>query len=268
MFTPSFVDGGDWLSTTPVYSITLLSVHLSHTVLVISAALLFSIGVPVRAQPSDPHTVWLPLVANARASNPIHHGIATFYDATGGGACSFEASPDDLMVTAMNAEEYGVADYCGAYLSVTGPGGAVTVRVVDLCPECRAGHLDLSAEAFALIADPIDGRVNITWQLVSPELAGSIIYHFKEGSNPWWTAVQVRNHRNPVARLEVRGEGGEWVEVARTEYNYFVQTEPGMGSGPYTFRVTDVYGNILIDEGIAHVESGSVSGGAQFPPGP
>jgi expansin (peptidoglycan-binding protein) len=56
--------------------------------------------------------------------------------------------------------------------------------------------------------------------------------------------------------------------VPRTAYNYFVQTDPGMGTGPYTFRVTDIYGNVLTDSGIPHIEDGMVNGGGQFPPGP
>jgi expansin (peptidoglycan-binding protein) len=142
------------------------------------------------------------------------------------------------------------------------------VRIVDLCPECQAGHLDLSREAFALIDELYLGRVPITWQIVSPALPGPIVYHFKDGSNQWWTAVQVRNHRNPVAKLEYLDSGGQWVAVPRTDYNYFVQTNPGMGPGPYSFRVTDSYGNVLIDHGIPHIENGSVDGAAQFPPGP
>ena len=67
-------------------------------------------------------------------------------------------SPQDLMVAAMNAEEYDNAAYCGAYVhGVTGPKGEVTVRIVDLCPECRAGHLDLSQEAFAAYCRPAPG---------------------------------------------------------------------------------------------------------------
>jgi expansin (peptidoglycan-binding protein) len=150
---------------------------------------------------------------------------------------------------------------------VAGPQGAVDVRIVDLCPECKAGHLDLSREAFALIADLPLGIVPISWQIFSPDLPGPIAYHFKDGSNQWWTAVQVRNHRNPVARLEYLN-GTQWVEVPRTAYNYFVQTNPGMGSGPYTFRVTDHYGNTLTDSGIPHIENGTVNGAAQFPEGP
>ncbi len=214
-------------------------------------------------------TTWLPLVQRPPArTNPTHEGIATYYDATGAGACTFGPSPQDLMVTAMNAAEYNNAAYCGAYIYVSGPKGSVTVRVVDLCPGCSAGHLDLSKEAFAQIADLPQGRVSIQWQVVSPELSGPIAYHFKDGSNQWWTAVQIRNHRNPVAKLEFLNGSGQWIAVPRVSYNYFVQTNPGMGPGPYTFRVTDSYGNALTDSGIPHVENGTVNGAAQFPPGP
>jgi expansin (peptidoglycan-binding protein) len=142
------------------------------------------------------------------------------------------------------------------------------VRIVDLCPECGAGHLDLSREAFARIGELPQGQVSITWQLVSPELSGPVAYHFKDGSNQWWTAVQVRNHRNPVAKLEYLEVGGRWVTVPRSDYNYFIQTNPGMGPGPYTFRITDIYGNSLTDGGIPHIENGTVDGVAQFPRGP
>jgi len=221
------------------------------------------------SQGSGEHAVWLPLIIRPpAASNPIHEGIATYYSATGDGACMFGPSPGDLMVAAMNADEYDTAVACGAYVHVVGPKGQATVRIVDLCPECHAGHLDLSREAFASIADLPQGRVDITWQVVSPDLPGPIAYHFKDGSNQWWTAVQVRNHRNPVAKLEYLDDGGQWVAVSRTSYNYFVQTNPGMGPGPYAFRVTDSYGNVLTDSGIPHVENGTTDGAAQFPPGP
>jgi expansin (peptidoglycan-binding protein) len=168
----------------------------------------------------------------------------------------------------MNADEYENAAYCGAYLHVEGPQGAITVRVVDLCPEYQAGHLDLSREAFAQIADLYLGCVNSAWKLVSPELDGPIAYHFKDGSNQWWTAVQIRNHRNPIAKFEYLVSDRGWVRVSRTSYNYFVQTNLGMGPGTYTFRVTGWYGNMLTDIDIPHIENGTVSGAAQFPTGP
>jgi expansin (peptidoglycan-binding protein) len=224
---------------------------------------------PAKGQASGSPTVWLPMMLRTQAkANPIHQGIATYYNATGAGACSFDPSPNDLMVAAMNNDEYDNASVCGEYLKVTGPKGAITIWIVDLCPECKAGHLDLSQEAFASIADLPQGVVPITWQVISPALTGPIAYHFKNGSNQWWTAVQVRNHRNPIAKFEYRDGSGQWVAVPRTSYNYFVQTEPGMGTGPYTFRVTDLYGNILVDSGIPLIENGTLNGAAQFPPGP
>jgi expansin len=224
---------------------------------------------PAAAQSPAAGAIWLPLVAVSNPSiEPVVQGIATYYGADGDGACMFGPSPNDLMVAAMNAEQFDHAAVCGEYVHVTGPSGEVTVRIVDLCLECQRGHLDLSREAFARIADPVLGRIAISWQVVSPALSGPVAYHFKDGSNPWWTAVQVRNHRNPVRSLEYRTPDGKWVSVPRSDYNYFVQTNPGMGPGPYTFRITDSFGNILIDSGIAHSENGTVSGAAQFPPGP
>ena len=67
-------------------------------------------------------------------------------------------------------------------------------------------------------------------------------------------------------RSQPRGlcSDGSYVTVPRTDYNYFVQAS-GMGVGPYALRVTDVYGNVLNDEGIAFVEAGEVAGVGQFP---
>ena len=41
---------------------------------------------------------------------------------------------------------------CGAHVEISGPKGTIVVRIVDQCPECPEGNIDLSAEAFALIA--------------------------------------------------------------------------------------------------------------------
>lgn len=220
---------------------------------------------PTAAQTPDQIPHYLPVIFNARPTNPVNTGIATYYNATGDGNCMFGPSPNDLMVAAMNEEEYAGSAACGSYIFVNGPKGTVTVRIVDRCPECLKGHLDLSREAFARIADLPQGRINITWQVVSPDLPGPIAYHFKDGSNQWWTAVQIRNHRNPVAKLEYF-TGGRWVSVPRMSYNYFVQAT-GMGPGPYSFRVTDTYGNMLVDNNIPHVENGTINGARQFPPG-
>jgi expansin (peptidoglycan-binding protein) len=200
------------------------------------------------------------------------NGEGTFYDfADGGGNCSFTPTPSDLMVGAMNNADYTNAWLCGAYVEITGPKGVVTVRIVDRCPECKPGDIDLSPQAFARIADLPQGRVPISWHLVSPPLNSPIVYQFKEGSNEWWTAVQIRNHRNPIWRVEFRAEDGSFKQLPRVDYNYFIgRVEEGtkMGPGPYTLRVTDIFGNTLTDTGIPLVENGEVRGSKQFPAAP
>ena len=107
------------------------------------------------------------------------------------------------------------------------------------------------------------GRVPISWRYVSCPVTGNLTYRFKEGSSQWWTAVQVRNHRNAIASFEVRIDGA-WQSVARAEYNYFIE-EGGMGPGPLDFRVTDVEGNVIEDLGVPLGDATSASGASQFP---
>ncbi|MBK8987233.1 MAG: hypothetical protein IPM39_14325 [Chloroflexi bacterium] len=211
--------------------------------------------------------LFLPLIVKSGdpTIGPVRSGIATYYNATGEGNCLFPASPNNLMVAAMNEVDYNNAALCGAYVRVDGRKGSVVVRIVDRCPECAQGHVDMSPQAFALIDDIPLGRVPITWQIVSPALDGPIVYHFKDGSNQWWTAVQIRNHRNPIAKVEYRLSNGSFQQLPREMWNYFV-ADSGMGPGPYTFRVTDALGNVLVDHNIPHVENGSVPGSSQFPP--
>lgn len=201
-------------------------------------------------------------------SGQVQDGVATHYRDDGNGACLFGPAAGERLTVAINRSGFAGSAACGAWLEVAGPRGTVTVQVNNVCPECGPGHLDLSEQAFARIAPLQAGKVPIRWRLVSPEMNGPVAYHFKQGSNPWWTAVQVRNHRNPVARLEVRLADGRWQSLARTDYNYFVQTNPGLGPGPYTFRVSDRFGQALVDEGIGHRESGAVAGRGQFPAKP
>jgi expansin (peptidoglycan-binding protein) len=190
-------------------------------------------------------------------------GVATYYNADGTGACSFDASPNDLNVAAMNMPQFAGSAVCGECVAVTGPRGMVTVRIVDLCPGCEAGHLDLSQSAFAQIADLSAGRVPITWTVQSCAVQGPIQYRFKEGSSQYWTAIQVRNSRLPIAKLEWQ-KAGAWLEVPRQTYNYFVQAS-GVGTGAVALRVTASDGQELVDTITGGVQAAAVvSGAAQF----
>lgn len=189
-------------------------------------------------------------------------GDGTYYAADGTGNCSFDASPNDLMVAAMNAADYNVAAWCGACLEVTSGTASVVVRVVDQCPGCKHGDLDLSEQAFALLAPLAAGRIPISWHEVACDVTGPIAYRFKEGDNAFWTAIQVRNDRWPIAKLEAQ-VSGSFMEIQRADYNYFVAAS-GLGAGPYTLRVTDTRGHVAVDTGVALGDGVVRAGAAQL----
>jgi expansin len=191
-------------------------------------------------------------------------GDGTYYAADGTGNCSFDASPDDLMVAAMNAADYGDAAWCGACVDVTGPMGEIVVRIVDQCPGCQPGDLDLSQQAFTKIAALSAGRVKITWHEVACDVTGPVAYQLKDGSNAFYTAIQLRNTRYPVATLEARDGTGTFQPIARLDYNYFVASS-GLGAGPFALRVTDTRGQVLEDDAVALTADQTTPGAAQFP---
>jgi expansin len=237
-----------------------------------------ALGGAARVYSQPANRSFLPLIAAPdEAQNELRTARATYYvEADGDGYCSFGPTPQDLMVAAISHEDYGSLDptkgpaavYCGAYLEVFGELGSVVVRVVDRCPDavCTSGHLDLSPEAFARIAPIEKGIVPITWRLISPDLGRPIAYHVQLGSSRWWTAIQVRHHRNPIVSMEYRDAVGQWRPMMRYDYNYFIARD--MGLGPFTLRVTDRYGNVLEDSDIPLIPGRETNGRAQFPKGP
>ncbi|GIF40963.1 expansin EXLX1 family cellulose-binding protein [Actinoplanes xinjiangensis] len=176
-------------------------------------------------------------------------GKATFYDLAGtSGNCSLEVPADDLYV-ALGPSEYSEGASCGAYLDVTGPKGKVRVKVFDSCPECPAGHIDLSRTAFKKIGTEIDGIIPIKYKLVTnPSTPAPISVRIKEGASQYWFAARLDNYGNLLSKVQVAGGGG-FKTAYRTDYNYWL-IDAGAGPGPFKIKITDVYGNTATVTGI------------------
>ena len=197
----------------------------------------------------------------------IHRGEATFYGGGYEGGCAMlDPVSKDYWIVAMNLPDYNCAELAGAYLEVTGELGTINVLVTDLLPEGKKGDLDLYTDAFPLIAPAEKGRVPVTWKIVSLDTAADapLNYRYKVGSTAFWCAVQVRNHRYPIERLEYLNSDGEFVELPRRNFNYF-EAQSGLGEGPFTFRITDIYGQVVIDEDIPFTPDEVQEGHVQFP---
>ncbi|WP_406514073.1 expansin EXLX1 family cellulose-binding protein [Streptomyces sp. NBC_00161] len=230
-------------------------------------------AVGTTSAPPQPSTETSPQAASSTAPSPgriqpgtTYKGVATAYAAgDGNGACLFGPSDDDLMIAAMNTTDYESSRACGAYVRVRAASGAsITVRITNECPlPCAPGQLDLSEQAFAKLADPKLGRIPVTWSLLSPHTSGALSIRYKTGSSPHWCGIQVIDHRNPVARLEVRSAKG-WRRLPRTDYNYFLSAD-GSGCGG-AMRITDIYGEQLTVDGIALLPNVAQPTRVQFAP--
>lgn len=104
------------------------------------------------------------------SSSSSYTGDGTFYDA-GLGSCGKTSTNSDHIVAINHGQMNNGANpnnnpLCGRMIKVTGPKGSTTAEVVDTCPGCAWGDVDLSYAAFDDIADFDAGRVKVTWSFI------------------------------------------------------------------------------------------------------
>jgi expansin (peptidoglycan-binding protein) len=176
---------------------------------------------------------------------------ATFYELQGGGGnCSFPAAPANGLFVALPAVEYAGAAKCGGFLDVRGPKGTVRVEIIDQCPECAAGHIDLGKTAFAKIAAISQGEVPVSYHLVAdPPLRAPLAFRVKEGSSAFFLDLLPIGTGNPVAKVEVSAPGHGTVALERQDFGYW-EARNGLGPGPFTVRLTDSRGHVAVAHGI------------------
>ncbi|KAI1148289.1 RlpA-like double-psi beta-barrel-protein domain-containing protein-containing protein [Nemania diffusa] len=88
-------------------------------------------------------------------------GDMTYYD-PGLGSCGWTNSNNDPVV-ALSASQSG---NCGKSIKIQHNGKTVTAKVVDKCPGCGSGSIDVSPAVFNQLADPAQGRVQVTWNFI------------------------------------------------------------------------------------------------------
>lgn len=208
------------------------------------------------AQNQSPTTV-----VTTQKFGETHTGDGTYYTfADGSGACLYDKS-SDFHIAALNGFDWQGSAWCGACADVTGPNGnQLRVRIVDECPDCAKGQLDFHPDAFAVLAPKEQGRIAISWNFVACDAQGPVSYKFKDGANIYWTALQVRNSRFPIAKLETSKDGSSFAEAQRQDYNYFLNGS-GFGAGTTQVRITAVNGATLLDT-LPEVKSELVVDGA------
>ncbi|XP_024960243.1 putative EG45-like domain containing protein 1 isoform X2 [Cynara cardunculus var. scolymus] len=98
-----------------------------------------------------------------------------FYKTLATASACYGNTPQGVMIAAASDPLWNNGAVCGKTFSVKCIGATnpfphpcidrktITVKIVDHCPGC-GGNLDLSKEAFALIANPVAGIIKIDYQ--------------------------------------------------------------------------------------------------------
>ncbi|KAI0124779.1 RlpA-like double-psi beta-barrel-protein domain-containing protein-containing protein [Xylariales sp. AK1849] len=184
-------------------------------------------------------------------------GQSTFYGGNlNGGTCSFttmSSIPSGLYGTAFSGSAWDNAANCGACIKVTGPNGkSITAMIVDECPECNAGHLDLFEIAFEQLGSTSAGTIATSYSFVACGITSPLILHSKSGTSAYWFSMQVVDHNQPVAKLEVSTDGGTtWQATTRQDYNFFEKSS-GFGTSSVDVRVTSTRGKMVVVKGLSH----------------
>ncbi|KAI1323326.1 carbohydrate-binding module family 63 protein [Xylariaceae sp. FL0255] len=195
----------------------------------------------------------------AVSSSAAITGTSTFYGGNlSGGTCSFSTYtlPAGIFGTAFSGSAWDSAAECGACLEVTANGKSILVMVVDECPECDAGHLDLFENAFEVLSPLSAGLLATSYTPVACGITSPLVLHNKSGTSQYFFSMQVVNSNEPVASLEVSTDGGSTFQsTERQDFNFFEITS-GTGTDTVTVRVTSTSGKTIVVDNVG-VASGS-----------
>jgi expansin (peptidoglycan-binding protein) len=210
----------------------------------------------------------------------VEQGRITFYAQSNIVACDIPQSEWPQYTTALSEKHFQGGLACGATVRLMNKGKEIQAMVVDLCPVqgneqwCSGDmtHFDLgNSTAFAQLEPPETGVRELSFQwLPTPVGDTPVKLRLKDGINAYWFAIEVINHRYPVAKLEIKDpQSGAWIAGNRTRpgmYNYWQFDFTGNGlQAPFQIRITDQYGQVIEETGTVIEEKYMWTGQNQFP---
>ncbi len=133
--------------------------------------------------------------------------------------------------------------YLGTGSGLTPPPANFTALVVDRCPGCQAGDVDLADNQG-------DGRWDISWQAVDCPVGNTKLAYLFQGSNPFFLKLGVRNHRIGIQAIQLQTRANTaFVTATRTADNFFTCNScPEPLEFPMPIRILGVNNQIITDQ--------------------
>ncbi|CEG50173.1 carbohydrate-binding protein, putative [Plasmopara halstedii] len=173
---------------------------------------------------------------------------------------------------ALNNEQWDGLQNCGRCAEVscaddrcTDQSKSIVVQILDRCPECKHGDLDLSPSVFTALTGSTPSRYHIKWKFVDCPVSGNVNYCLKGGSNNYWMGIQPTNCATGVKSLTINGQSTTMLGSA---YYYLLDgaSKTQTDLTHLTISVTDVNGN-SIEDTVSLTADSCTEGTYQFPSG-
>ena len=164
------------------------------------------------------------LVENGGKGSVTTYGSVTAKETSFGGACNYGQTNIQyyaaIHVNVSPGDDKGPWNggaACGGCVHVKAktPEGwkEVTVRITDRCPDANCG-VDLGGAPASDIMGNLVGRYYGEWEFVSCEgvegvWGDSTSIWVKEGASKFWSIIQVRNPKDMVKKIVIRGVDGD-----------------------------------------------------------
>ncbi|KAG6604684.1 Expansin protein 3 [Phytophthora cinnamomi] len=195
----------------------------------------------------------LGITAASAGQQTYFQGDGTPYNLNGVnmGNCAFMSSWSKAATNyvAVNQAQWDGLKHCGQCIEATcidskckNKNSAVILQVVDRCPECKYGDLDMSPSALTKIVGYNPGRIKIGWKYVDCPNPGTIKVCLKQGSNPWWVAVQPTNARIAVSSVAINGKKATLLDGA---YFYYIQSRDEVPFNKLKVTISSVEGDMV-----------------------
>lgn len=215
-------------------------------------------------------------LAGSSYANEYFTGDGTAYTLgqTSAGNCNLMSALDFATTdyAALNNEQWDGLQHCGRCAEVScaddrcaDQSKSTVVQILDRCPECKHGDLDLSPSVFQALTGSTPSRYKIKWKFVDCPVSGNVNYCLKGGSNNFWMGVQPTNCATGVKSLKINGKDTTMLGSA---YYYLLdgasETQTDLSS--LTISVTDVNG-YMIEDTVSLTADSCQEGSKQFPAG-
>ncbi|EEY53884.1 uncharacterized protein PITG_07523 [Phytophthora infestans T30-4] len=166
------------------------------------------------------------------------------------GNCNFMYDPGvGGNYAALNNEQWESTHNCGrcAEVSCDDPRCSDTtstqiVYIVDRCPECKQGDLDLSPTVFKALTGSDPSRYTIKWKFVDCPVSGNVQYCTKSGSSSSWLAIQPANFANGVASMKIANQDVTMVDSC---FYYLLNGGSNVDMSAVSVELTSVSGETI-----------------------